>query len=363
MTDSVSARGRDGDKAPTIEQVAALAGVSTATVSRVVSGRDGVRDVTRARVEQAIAATGWTADPSARQLAGGRGDEVVLAVAVPDRREFGTDPYYARVLAGASEEAARQGLSLCVHVAPLGELPGLTPFRRGRRYVGAVIVNASAQEAVFLAGLDRPVVSMGDLGTAVPSVDPENIAGATRAAGHLLIQGRQRIATIAGPRWNPCSRERLAGYRSCIRAAGRPEVLVSADFNRVSAAAAARRLLQACPDLDAIFVASDLMATAVLQVLIASGRRVPDDVAVVGFDDSPPAQMTTPALSTVHQPVEALASLAVRTLADPPGSRPRDQRMPTHLVVRASSDPPVPASTVPASTVRRPARYREPFSS
>jgi DNA-binding LacI/PurR family transcriptional regulator len=351
MADSVDAGGRDGGKAPTIEQVAALAGVSTATVSRVVSGRDGVRDVTRARVEQAIAATGWTADPSARQLAGGRGDEVVLAFGVPDRREFGTDPYYARVLAGAGEEAARQGLSLCVHVASLGELPGLTPFRGGRRHVGAVIVNASAHEAVFLAGLARPVVSMGHLSTAVPSVDPENIAGASRAAGHLLVQGRRRIATIAGPGWNPCSRERLVGYRSCIREAGRPEVGVSADFNRVSAAAAARRLLQTNPDLDAIFVASDLMATAVLQVLMASGRRIPDDVAVVGFDDSPPALMTTPALSTVHHPVEALASLAVRTLTGPSGARPQDQRMATHLVVRASSDPPVPASAVPASAV------------
>lgn len=351
MADSAGTGGRDGGKAPTIEQVAALAGVSTATVSRVMSGRDRVREATRARVEQAIAATGWTADPAARQLAGGRGDEVVLAFAVPDRREFGTDPYYARVLAGAGEEAARQGLGLCVHVAALGELPGLAPFRGGRRHVGAVIVNASAQEAVFLAGQARPVVSMGHLGAAVPSVDPQNAAGASRAAGHLLIQGRQRVATIAGPRWNPCSRERLAGYQSCIREAGRPEVGVSAGFNRASAAAAARRLLQANPDLDAIFVASDLMATAVLQVLMASGRRVPDDVAVVGFDDSPPALMTTPALSTVHQPVEALASLAVRTLTDPPGARPRDQRMATHLVVRASSDPSVPAGTVPASTV------------
>ena len=91
------------------------------------------------------------------------------------------------------------------------------------------------------------------------------------------------------------------------------------------------------PDLDAIFVASDLMATAVLQVLQAGGRRVPDDVAVVGFDDSPPAAMTTPALSTVHQPVEQLAGLAVRTLTDGVGHHPLDQRLPTHLLLRSSS--------------------------
>ena len=93
--------------------------------------------------------------------------------------------------------------------------------------------------------------------------------------------------------------------------------------------------VETTPDVDAIFVASDLMATAVLQVLTAGGRRVPNDVAVVGFDDSPPARMTTPALSTVHQPVEKLAALAVRTLTD--RGAPPDQRLPTRLVVRASS--------------------------
>ena len=113
------------------------------------------------------------------------------------------------------------------------------------------------------------------------------------------------------------------------------EIRLGADFTRPGAARATRRLLEATPDVDAIFVASDLMATAVLQVLITSGRRVPDDVAVVGFDDSPPAWMTTPALSTVHQPVEKLAALAVRTLTD--RGAPLDQRLPTHLVVRASS--------------------------
>jgi DNA-binding LacI/PurR family transcriptional regulator len=324
------------DRKPTIAEVAGRAGVSIATVSRVVSGRGRVREATRLRVEQAIAATGWMPDPAARQLAGGNGDEVVLAVAVTDRREFAGDPYYARVVAGAHEEAARHGLSLSVHVAALGSLVRLTPFSGGRRYAGAILVNAGADEAAFIGGLGRPVVSMGAVTAAVPSVDPENEAGVSEAVGHLLQHGRRRIATIAGPQRNPCARERLAGYRSCVGAAGLREIRVDADFTRPGAASAARRLLETTPDVDAIFVASDLMATAVLQVLAASGRRVPDDVAVVGFDDSPPAWMTTPALTTVHQPVEGLAALAVRTLTDQPG-RPLDQRLPTHLVIRAST--------------------------
>jgi DNA-binding LacI/PurR family transcriptional regulator len=321
---------------PTIAEVAGHAGVSTATVSRVVSGGDGVRESTRLRVEQAIAATGWMPDPAARELAGGYGDEVVLAVGVTDRHEFAGDPYYARVVAGAHEEAARHDLSLSVHVAPLGSIAGLKPFSRGRRYAGAILVNAGADEAACTGGLGRPVVSMGAVTDAVSSVDPENEAGVSEAVGHLLEDGRRRIATIAGPQGNPCSRERLAGYRSRVRAAGLREIREGADFTRPGAARAARRLIATTPDVDAVFVASDLMATAVLQVLAASGRRVPDDIAVVGFDDSSPAWMSTPALTTVHQPVEDLAALAVRTLTDR-RSRPLDQRLPTHLVIRAST--------------------------
>ncbi len=326
---------RHEERPPTIIEVADRAGVSIATVSRVVSGRSRVREATRLRVEQAIAATGWAADPAARQLAGGAGDEVVLAIAVAEHREFASDPYYARVIAGAHEETACHGLSLSVHVAPLRSLAGLAPFSGSQRHMGAILVNADPEEAEYIGGLSRPVVSMGAVAPTVPSVDPENKAGVSAAVGHLLAQGRRRIAMISGPRRNPCSRERLAGYRSCVRAAGLGEIRLGADFTRPGAARATRRLLEATPDVDAIFVASDLMATAVLQVLITSGRRVPDDVAVMGFDDSPPAWMTTPALSTVHQPVEKLAALAVRTLTD--RGAPLDQRMPTHMVVRASS--------------------------
>ena len=328
---------RHGERPPTIIEVADRAGVPIATVSRVVSGRSRVREATRLRVEQAIAATGWAADPVARQLAGGAGDEVVLAIAVAEHREFASDPYYARVIAGAHEETARHGLSLSVHVAPLRSLAGLAPFGGSQRHMGAILVNASAEEAEVIGGLSLPVVSMGAVASTIPSVDPENEAGVSAAVGHLLAQGRRRIAMISGPQRNPCSRERLAGYRSCVRAAGLGEIRLGADFTRPGAARAARRLLEATPDVDAIFVASDLMATAVLQVLIASGRRVPDDVAVVGFDDSPAAWMTTPALSTVHQPVEKLAALAVRTLADRAAVAPLDLRLPTHLIVRASS--------------------------
>jgi DNA-binding LacI/PurR family transcriptional regulator len=327
--------GSDRTRLPTIVDVASRAGVSIATVSRVVSGTGRVREPTRARVEQAIAATGWTADPAARVLAGGTGDEVILAIAVAGQQQFADDPHYARVIAGACQEAARHGLSLSVHVARPGSVASLAPLSGSRRPAGAILVNVDPDEAAAVHGL--PLVSMGLSAPSVPSVDPENQAGAAQAVGHLLARSRERIAMITGPERNPCARERLTGYRDAMRSAGWPKVEVGADFTRSGAARATRRLLATHPGLDAIFAGSDLMATAVLQVVLASGRRIPDDVDVVGFDDSPPAVMTTPALTTVYQPVEDLAKLAVRTLMNPAPERSLDQRLPTHLVVRASS--------------------------
>ena len=226
MTDqAAAAAGPDpgNGKAPTIAEVASLAGVSIATVSRVVSGTRRVGDATRLRVEQAIAATGWSANPAARLLAGGPGDEVVLALAVASPQEFAGDPYYARVVAGAQAEAAQLGLSLSVHVTRVGSVPGLPPFGRKRHHIGAVLVNVNPWEAADVHELGWPVVSLGATTPHLPSVDPENEAGAAGAVRHLLTRGRRRIATIAGPDRNPCARERLAGYRSAVRAAGLPE--------------------------------------------------------------------------------------------------------------------------------------------
>jgi DNA-binding LacI/PurR family transcriptional regulator len=296
-----------------------------------------VGEASRLRVEQAIASTGWVPDRAARQLAGAGGDQVILAIGVAGRQEFADDPHYARVIAGAQEEAASCGLSLGVHLTQPGSAGSLAPLRRSRRCPGAVLVNLDAQDPEFSSGLGLPLVSMGLSAPSVPGVRPDNEAGAVAAIQHLVSRGCRQIAMIAGPERNPCARERLAGYRSAMRSAGLRQAVAGADFTRPGAAAAARLLLRADPGLEAIFAASDLMATAVLQVLTESGRRVPDDVAVVGFDDSCTALMTTPALSTVRQPVEELAALAVRTLLDPAGSHPPDQRMPTRLVVRASS--------------------------
>jgi DNA-binding LacI/PurR family transcriptional regulator len=316
--------------------VARLAGVSIATASRVAAGGH-VREATRQRVEQAIAATGWMVNPTARLLASGKGDEVALVVVLPDAAEAAEDPYYSRVLAGVAAEAARHGLCLSAHFTDRGSLPGLAPFSGDRRYVGAILVNVDEETAAPMCGRRTAVVSMGASAAGVPALEPENYEGASRAVEHLLTRGRRRVVTVAGPAANPCARERLVGYRSVLQSAGLPPHGHTADFTRPGAARATRRLLDAHPDLDAVFVASDLMSTAVLQVLAENGRSVPGDVAVVGFDDSAPARMTTPQLTTVSQPVERIAAQAVRTLLQPAGQRPPLQRLPTGFVVRASS--------------------------
>jgi DNA-binding LacI/PurR family transcriptional regulator len=237
MPDLAGAGKRNGSR-PTIYEVARRAGVSIATVSRVVTGSGTVGEASRLRVEQAIASTGWVPDPAARQLAGAGGDQVVLAIGVADRQEFADDQHYARVVAGAQEEAANRGLSLGVHLAQPGSAAGLAPLRGSRRCLGAVLVNLDAQDPAFLSGLGLPLVSMGHSAPSVPSVSPDNEAGAVAAIQHLISRGCRQIAMIAGPERNPCARERLAGYRSAMRSAGLREAVLSADFTRPGAATA-----------------------------------------------------------------------------------------------------------------------------
>ena len=320
----------------------AAAAVLVALTSALVQRRARLRPcLLTADVPQPSVHAPATAMPrlsSGRELTGGKGqpgDEVaVVVIAGP---EGAADPHYSRVLTGASRAAAQLGISVSLHFATAESLPGLAPFSGDRRYAGAILVNVGQDAAIALAGHRLPVVSLGASAPGLPCLVPENAAGAASAVEHLLAHGRRRIVTIAGPPGNPCARERLAGYRRAVLAAGLPAAQLSADFTRAGAADAARRLLESHPDLDAIFVASDLMATAVLGVLAERGRRVPDDVAVVGFDNSQLARTTAPALTTVHQPVERIAARAFHTLLQPEAERPPRQQLPTRLVVRASS--------------------------
>lgn len=319
-----------------MRDVARAAGVSVATVSRVLAGIDGVRPAKRARVEAAAGQLGYRLDPIARALAGGGGDEIGLVMAASPL-QVRDDPHFARVIAAAATETAARGLSLSVHLVQPGAVVEAPPFAGDRRYVGLLAVNIPARDAALLPARGRPpIVSLGASLPSIPFVSPDNAGGAVVAVRHLVERGRRRVATIAGPSWSPCSSERLAGYRSAVTAAGLASIVVPADFTAEGGASATRRLLASAALPDALFVASDLMAAAALRTLTAAGLRVPDDVAVVGFDDATPALLSTPSLSTIRQPVEEVVAVAVATLFEG-ATAPHEQRLPTRLVVRASS--------------------------
>ena len=174
-------------------------------------------------------------------------------------------------------------------------------------------------------------------------VDMDNVGGARQAVEHLFRQGRRRVATIAGPQDMGAGLARLSGYQEAVRAAGGrvdPGLIAYGDFSEGSGTAAMRRLLDVCPELDAVFVASDLMAFGALRALREAGRRVPEDVAVIGFDDAPIARQAEPPLTTVFQPVEEMGRQMARLLV----SRIRGEEVPsphvlldTELIHRASA--------------------------
>jgi DNA-binding LacI/PurR family transcriptional regulator len=194
-----------------------------------------------------------------------------------------------------------------------------------------------------LVQMGIPVVCSGrPLGRAsvdVPYVDVDQIGGVVSAVQHLLDTGRKRIATIAGPQDMPAGVDRLTGYRQALRDSTRRSIVALGDFTRESGAVAMRQLLDDDPKLDAVFVASDLMAHGALRALHEVGRRVPEDVAVVGFDDIEMARYTEPPLTTVRQPIQQIGRELARHLLKQVAGEDVDPvvLLPTELVIRESA--------------------------
>jgi DNA-binding LacI/PurR family transcriptional regulator len=330
---------------PTLEQVAALAGVSRATVSRVVNGSPKVLPDTVEAVNRAIAELGYVPNRAARALVTRRTDSVALVVPEPDSRIF-SDPFFAGILRGVSTTMAPTSSQLVLLIEPAeGDDQRLLRYLRGGHVDGAIVVSHHGRDNVLqeLAQLPLPIVfSARPLGVDVPvtSVDVDNVAGARTAVEHLLARGCRRIGTVTGPLDMTAGLDRLNGFKAAMAAAGLPaDAVAYGDFTAEGAEAAAITLLDEHPDLDGLFVASDLMATAALRVLAGRGRRVPADVAVVGFDDSVLATTTTPRLTTVRQPVEQLgARLAELVLAKIAGNtQTTPEIFATELVIRDSA--------------------------
>jgi DNA-binding LacI/PurR family transcriptional regulator len=334
---------------PTLDAVAALAGVGRATVSRVINGHEQVSARTRRAVEKAIAELGYVPSRSARSLARQRTGTVAVIVAEPvdgnDAAGIDTTvpaPFLGRILRGIATELNAAGLSLRLLMAH-----DWARQLAAERVDGALLLSAhrDVEDTDVFARLRLPMVRTGrPLGSVMVNyVDCDNRAGAREAVAHLLQSGRRSVATIAGPQDISAAVDRLDGYRDALRAARMPEdnsLVVIGDFHEDFGRQAVTELLARHPSLDAVFAASDSIALGALQAIRASGRKVPSDVAVVGFDDSPVTSHTDPPLSSVHQPVEALGREMTRLLVrvmNGETTHPQATILPTRLVRRASS--------------------------
>ena len=338
---------------PTLKEVARAAGVSRATASRVLSetrppdGLSARAAETRRAVVRAARSLGYVPNRTARSLRTGRTHSVALVIPEPAIRLFG-DPLFPRVVRGITEVLAASDLQL-VLLAPQArdDEDRLEHYLTAGHVDGALLLSLHGDDPLpaRLAGHRLPVVVGGrpPSGSGVSYADVDNVGGAVAATLHLAEGGRRRIATITGPPDMPAAQDRLDGYRQALQSAGLPvdgALAESGDFSRDGGERAMRTLLERDPALDAVFVASDLMAAGALQVLSETGRRVPADVAVVGFDDSPFAASTIPPLSSVMQPIEELGREMTRLLLDAVESRERVARrviLATELIVRASS--------------------------
>ena len=337
----------------TMDEVAKAAGVSQATVSRVVNGNPRVNSATKRTVERTIERLGFIPNVAARSLVTRRTDSVGVLITEPTGRIFG-DPFFAEVLRGISAGLAARKMHLVLVMPQSSE-----EERWAERYLtsaghvdGVILFSLHGDDPLpeHLESHGIPVVVGGEPphGYRVSYVDNDNHGGAFAAVKHLIEQGRTTIATITGPLDMPAGVTRRSAYRDALRAAGRtpdPDLEESGGFTREGGQRAMEVLLQRCPDIDAVFAASDLMAAGALSALYAAGRSVPEDVAVVGFDDSIIALSTRPALSSVRQSMEVMGRELVTVLLQAIESRDQVFRrvvLETELIVRESSGGPPP---------------------
>jgi DNA-binding LacI/PurR family transcriptional regulator len=337
---------------PTLEDIAARAGVSRATASRVVNGSEGVRAPLAERVRKAVDELGYVPNQAARALVTRRKDAVAVVVAEPETRFF-SDPFFAQQVRGISRElTARDNQLVLLLTEGAGDYERVGRYLAGGHVDGALIFSLHADDPLPAlaerAGVPtviggRPDWSDGD----TLYVDCDNRGGARDAVRHLLGLGRRRIGHIAGPQDQTAPVDRLDGFRDALPDVD-PGLIVEGDFTPEGGARAMAELLDRYPDLDGVFAASDVMASGALRALRQRGVRAPEDVAVVGFDDIVSvAEWTDPPLTTIRQDIEEMGRMMARLLlrrldAAAGGGPAQDAPLKpivtrTQLVVRASA--------------------------
>lgn len=339
-------------KTPTLYDVARLAGVSTATVSRVVHGQDRVRDATRARVLEVIEKLGYVPDGAAQSLSRRRKEVIGLVSVAREAKQYDVENmsllFWDEVLHGVEARLRDQGWSLLITFLPAGTNDrGIERLRTLSGKVDGLLIGEGIVPSDHLARLNQQVPIVVIAGApherAVDVVAADNYSGSAALIGHLVdAHGRRRIFHLDGPESAPDAQERRAALEAVLARIPDGELVGShrGSFSVQSGEEAAQALLVAGPPLpDAVVCANDQMAIGVLQAFSRVGVRVPAEVAVVGFDDIYPGSLSDPPLTTVHQPMRLLGQRACsRLLArlSRPGLRPNLEVLPTELVLRSS---------------------------
>jgi LacI family transcriptional regulator len=328
---------RPAPEATTIRDVARRAGVSVATVSRALNGHSNVLDETRRRVLAAAAELRFVPSGAARSLNTGRTHTV--GALLPDLH----DEYFSELIRGIDRAARQRGLHLLLSSShgDAGEAVAALHAMKGR--VDGLVVMWPHGDAEFLhtdlpAGVPAVLVNTRLAGAQQPQFDVDNRGGAAAMVRHLAGVGHRHIAFIAGPPANFEAGERLRGYREALAEVlpGTPEQVLEGDFTEDAGRRAGTLLASRPQRPDAVFAANDMMALGCLAALAEHGLRVPDDLALAGFDDIPIARYVSPGLTTIKVPIVELGALAVERLFAPDGAA-RSQTLPAQLVVRQSS--------------------------
>jgi LacI family transcriptional regulator len=329
----------------TLEDIAQMSGVSRSTVSRVINGDRNVHENTRQRVQEVIERINFQPNLAARGLAVGR--TRVLGMVIPQGvGAIFADPYFPLLIQGVTSACNLRDYSVMLWLAePEYERRTISQVLYSGLVDGVVVSSMLTDDALIerLVESNHPFITVGRHPTneKVSYVDVDNRLGAYQAVNYLLRSGRRRIATITGPQNMIAGQDRYQGYLEALRERGIStslDLVAEGDFSDQGGYLGMKRLLLHNPD--AVFAASDAMAFAAMRAIKESGRSVPGDIAIIGFDDIPHSALATPPLTTVRQPIQRTGSLAAETLIDMiehPDPAPRRVVLTTELVIRSST--------------------------
>lgn len=326
---------------PTIRQIAAQSGVSRSTVSRVINGGHWVSPDARKAVEDAILAAGFTVNHHARSLATGRAGSVAFLLTEPQHLLF-DDPTFALLMRGAAEVLAQRRMTLVLLVAgSTAERESVAHFLSAGHVDGVMLISSHESEPLLEQLIDVGIptvccgVPLGHEGE-LSSISVDEAASARTITAHLVQQGHERIGIITGPEDTPGGRYRLVGFREELGDRFDDQLVEVGDYSFESGQAAMTRLL--AKGIDAVFAANDRMASGAIAAVRRAGLRVPDDIAVAGFDDSGLAAAHEPAITTMRQPWSEISEQMVTVLLETiGGAEPRSVILPSQLIVRQSA--------------------------